>query len=267
MEGQKMIRPSLNITRMLIVLTLFIFCSIFGFPFGGDKITGSLIDSASAQTAEYYFQQGKTYLENDSLINAHTNFQNALSLDPNHQGANLFYAITRILMTSTSSDFNTLLDRSNVNSSGRDILNWQADFQRDYKGNVILPPNTPTGGEIQAFLMNSIAPEVDGAITNLSKVGNTYQTTYDWTIGNGSGLVSSPNTLADNTKNWNFNEWVGTKIAVEGYEYTITSNTYNTLFVSPNWIISPGTYSYKVFERISIDHGDMLVLKGFLYLA
>jgi hypothetical protein len=60
MEGQKMIRPSLNITRMPIVLTLILFCSIFGFPFGGDKITGVFLDSASAQTADDYFQQGKT---------------------------------------------------------------------------------------------------------------------------------------------------------------------------------------------------------------
>ena len=56
--------------------------------------------SVFAQTAEDYFQQGKANLENHLLTEANGNFQEALSLDPNHEGANLFYALTRIAMIS-----------------------------------------------------------------------------------------------------------------------------------------------------------------------
>ncbi|MCM8798997.1 MAG: hypothetical protein NC821_06025, partial [Candidatus Omnitrophica bacterium] len=168
----------------------------------------AFLQKAFATTAEEYFQQGKSALEHLQLENAHNNFQSALSLDPNHQGANLFYALTRILMISKSTAFNTLLDRAGISSTGRDIFNWTADFTRDAEGRVILPENSPTSGELQSFAKNNILPEVTGALGNLSKVANSYQTSYRWIFENGSGSISSPNILTDNTKNWSVNELV-----------------------------------------------------------
>jgi len=226
-----------------------------------------LFESTFAQTAEDYFQQGKSALEHNQLTEAHNNFQSALGLDPNHQGANLFFALTRILMISKSTAFNTLLDRAGVSSSGRDILNWTADFTRDAEGRIILPENTPTGEELQSFLKDNILPEITGALGNLSKVTSSYQTHYRWIFESGSGSVSSPNILTDYTKNWDFNELVGAKITLAGSttEYTIIWNDAHTIQVSPNWSVSSGTYNYEIYDSIEIDYGDALVIKGLLY--
>jgi hypothetical protein len=262
--------------RILIILTFFIICSISGFLLVRNKIKGSLVGPASAQnlSAEDFFQQGKTSLENFSLAVATAKFQQALNLDPTHQGANLFYGLTRILMISKSDAFNILLDRAGVSSSGRDFLEGkltgEADFQRDARGNVILPPNSPTSGELQAFLKNNVAPEIDGALNNLSLVSGDYQIFFKWTVENGSsGLVNSPNTLTDNSKDWVPNEWAGYKIIVQGTEYTIDSNTSNMIMVTsnPNWVIPSGPYDYIIFENIDVDYGDVLALKGFAYSA
>ena len=220
-----------------------------------------------AQTADNYFDQGKAYLENGQLPDANNKFQQALNLDPNHQGANLFYAVTRILMISESSDFNTLLDRAGVSSSGRDVLNWTADFMRNPTGKILLPSNTPTSGELQTFIKNDVLPEVNGALSNLSKVTSSYQTTFELFTEGGTGTVNNPNTLTDNTRFWKDNEFVGFNIIVSGIEFTITSNTQNTITVNPNWSFPPGNYSYKIVEPVRIDYGDVLVFKGTLTLG
>jgi hypothetical protein len=220
-----------------------------------------------AQTAEDYFQQGKGALEDLDLLTSHTHFQSALALDPNHQGANLFYAITRILMVSQSTAFNNLLNRAGMSSSGRDIFDWTADFRRDPSGEILLPSNSPTGAELQAFLKNSIVPEIDGALANLSKVTSTHQTIFRWMIETGSGVVSSPNTLTGMAQAWAPDEWIGNKLIINGTEYTITGNTTNTILVNPNWTIPSGTYDYGIFEEVEVDYGDVLVLKGSLFLA
>ena len=175
--------------------------------------------------------------------------------------------MTRILMISNSTDFNTLLDRAGVSSSGRDLFNWTADFARDPTGKILLPSNSPTGAELQTFLKNNILPEINGALDNLSKVTSSYETTYKWFLESGSGVVNSPNTLTDNTKFWRYNELIGYKLIIEGNEYIVTGNTENTITITPNWSISNGTYNYNIFEEIEIDYGDVLVLKGSLLLA
>ena len=253
--------------QVVTIFILSIIFSVYGILFSGNEKAGLWSNEAFAQTAEEYFQQGKGYLENQLLTEAHTNFQSALVSDPNHQGANLFFALTRILMISNSAGFNTLLDRAGVNASGRNIFNWTADFTRDPQGNIILPSNSPTGEELQNFLKNNILPEVDGALTNLTKVGSGFQTSYKWPVEDGLGSVNSPNTLTVPFAFWMMNEWAGYKIVVEGTEYTIQSNTYDTLTVTPNWVIASGTYNFRILETVEIDYGDVLVLKGSLYLA
>lgn len=245
--------------KVLAFFILFLFLGFSGFAF--------------AQTAEDYFQQGKSALENQDLLTAHNNFQSALNLDLNHQGANLFYAITRILMISKSPNFNALLDRAGVSKSGRDIFNWTADFKRDPEGNIIIPSNSPTGAELQTFLKNNILPEIteiNGALDNLSKVANNFEPLFfkwPWPNEEGTGVISSPNILTDNTKFWRYNEFIGYKLIIGGNEYTVAGNTEHTITVTPNWSISNGTYNYNIFEEVEIDYGDVLVFKGSLYTA
>ena len=253
--------------QVVTIFILSIIFSVYGILFSGNEKAGLWSNEAFAQTAEEYFQQGKASLENQLLFAAHSSFQSALASDPNHQGANLFFALTRILMISNSAGFNTLLDRAGVSSSGRDIFNWAADFTRDPQGKIVLPSNSPTGGELQNFLKNNILPEVDGALNNLTKVGSGFQTTYKWPVEDGSGLVNGPNTLTVPFTFWMTNEWAGYKIVVGGTEYTIQSNTYDTITVTPNWVVSPGPYNFRILETVEIDYGDVLVMKGSLYLA
>ena len=243
----------LRMGKVLGFFILFLFLGFSGYAF--------------AQTADDYFQQGKDNLEHQYLYNAQNNFQTALSLDPNHQGANLFYAITRLLMISQSSDFNLLLDRAGVSSSGRNIFNWTADFTRDPNGKVLLPSDTPTGLELQTFLKNKVLPEVVGAIGNLSQMSNGYNINYKWIYITGSGSVSGLNTFTDTTKNWYPNDLAGSKVMVSGVEYTITANTATTLTVTPNWTIPSGNYNYEIYDLVEIDYGDVLVFKGGLYTA
>jgi hypothetical protein len=223
--------------------------------------------SAFAQSAEDYFKGGKAYLESNQLSPAHTYFQAAISLEPNHQGANLFFALTRILMISQSSGFNTLLDRAGLSPTGRDVFNWTADFTRDPEGNILLPSTSPTSAELQAFLRDHVLPEMNGALGNLSQVTSSFETMFRSYIESSTGAVSGLNILTDNSKFWETNEFAGLKISVSETEYTIVSNTWNTITVSPNWSISPGNYSYGIFEPIEIDYGDVLLLKGSLTLG
>ena len=258
--GNKMECNGLNRLRMMTILAfLFYLLMSSGLTF--------------AQTADDYFQQGKTDLGQGSLENAYNNFKSALTLDPNHQGANLFYALTRILMISKSPAFNKLLDKADVSKEGRDIFDWTADFKRDPSGKILLPSDSPTGKELQDFLKNNILPEINGALDNLAKVGSSYNTIIKLLTENGSGLVNSPNTftLPDTKGHWGPNELVGCKLKIGGTEYTITGNNpgnnQNTITVSPNWAILPGTYNYEIYEEIEIDYGDVLISKGSLYLA
>jgi uncharacterized protein YbdZ (MbtH family) len=240
-------------SKTAVVLT-FIFCL---------ATSSSLL----AQTSEDYFQQGKENLEDGLLTEASANLQQALVLDPNHEGANLFYAVTRLAMISQTAAFNTLLDRSGVSATGRNVFNWTADFTRDPSGKILLPSNAPTGGELQSYLKTDILPEVNAALNNLSKVGSGYQTTFLWLTASGTGTVSSPNTLTDSTQSWINNEFGGFKVVVADVEYTIISNTSNTITVTPDFSVSPGSYGYRIFEPIQIDYGDVLVIKGGLTLV
>jgi hypothetical protein len=239
------------ISNLIFTLAALIAFSSFGF----------------SQTADNYFELGKTDLANSSLASAHGNFQNALSLDPNHQGANLFYAITSVLMVSNSPSMNTLLDRAGVSANGRDIFHWTADFPRDAYGNVLLPDNAPTGKELQDYAKNELLPVIVGAINHINKVGSGFQTNYKWALETGHGFASGGAIFLSNSGSWYTNEWVGYKLLLEGTEYTIVSNTANMLTVSPNLNVPPNYYGYSILGPVQIDYGDVLVMRGGLNLA
>ncbi len=87
--------------------------------------------TAQEQSADELVLLGREALKNKQLTNANTYFYSALQKDSQHQEANFFYSITRILSLSYQPEFNNLLDRFGVTSGGRDIYQWEADFARD----------------------------------------------------------------------------------------------------------------------------------------
>ncbi len=225
------------------------------------------LGSAFSQTADQYFELGKKDLENHSLPAANGHFQLALSLDPNHQGANCFYALTSILMISNTPEFKSILDRAGVSAKGRDIFDWSADFARDAYGNIVLPANAPTGGDLQSFAVNSVLPVIVGAINNLGKVESSFQTSFSWEFENGLGNRSGPRTFTSYTGYWYTGEWIGYKLVVEGSEYDIIANTNSTLTVSRDLTVPTGSYAYRITAPIEIDYGDALAFRGGLDLV
>ena len=232
----------------------------FAFMLGGSR-------SAFSLTANEYFEQGKRDLANNSLSAAHADFQTALSLDANHQGANLFYALTSILMISNSPRLNSLLDRAGISAAGRDIFDWRADFARDAYGHIILPTDTPTGGDLQSFAHNDLLPVLVDAVNHLAKVSSTFQTYFSWPFEAGQGSVFGPNTFATYTNYWYTNEWVGYKLVVAGSEYDIISNTGDQLTLGTNIGLSTQIVQYSIVAPVEIDYGDVLALRGGLRLA
>lgn len=128
---------------------------------------------AQAQTVEELISQGKTALESHNIAIANSLFQSALQIAPQHGEANLYYAGTRILNLVYAQELNTLLDRFNIDETGRDIYSWTADFNYDVDGRIVLPETTPTSGEIFAYLHDVVLPQINGALSNLDALEET----------------------------------------------------------------------------------------------
>lgn len=118
--------------------------------------------------------EGRVYLCAHDIVNANISFKKAVSDDPADPGANFFYSVTRILALINDVTFNDLLDRFDVSPEGRNLYEWTADFQRDVDGNVVLPNDAPTSGEVLAFLKDILLPEVEGALDNLGIIDDEF---------------------------------------------------------------------------------------------
>lgn len=129
---------------------------------------------ADEDTANALVAQGRTYLAQHDIVNANISFQNAVLEDGANQNANLFYAVTRLLVLVYDPEFQLMLDLSGVSAAGRNIYDWTADWTRDAEGEVVLPAGTPSGDEMTALLVNLVVPEIDGALANLAAIGASF---------------------------------------------------------------------------------------------
>jgi len=149
---------------------------IIGFLLG--IITFGLTSSAVADVAqgrEDLFTKdldGNFTLEN--LNEANTEFMNAVVASPNDPEANLFYALTRILFLAKGPAFEAILDAFDVTEEGRDLADWTADLPTDPDGSTIIPPDSPTGQELQNFLTLVVLPEINAALTNLDIIESDF---------------------------------------------------------------------------------------------
>ena len=60
--------------------------------------------------------------------------------------------------------------------TARDLFDWMATMPEDSGGNLILPQEMPTTGEIQRFIEAVVLKEIDAAITHLSIVSPSFST-------------------------------------------------------------------------------------------
>ena len=119
-------------------------------------------------------EQGRVYLCDHDIVNANISFKKAVSDDPADPVSNFFYSVTRILALVNDVTFNDLFDRFDVSSEGRNLYECTADFQRDMEGDIVLPNDAPTSGEVLAFLKDILLPEVEGALDNLGVIDDEF---------------------------------------------------------------------------------------------
>ncbi|MCD6347127.1 MAG: carboxypeptidase regulatory-like domain-containing protein, partial [Bacteroidales bacterium] len=132
------------------------------------------VGMASDASARQLVSEGRTFLGKHDIVNANIRFRSAVSEDHSNQVANAFYSVTRILALVYGVDFNVLLDRNNASRDNRDIYHWNVDFPEDADGNTNLPSGAPTSTEYIDFLTESLMPEIDGALLNLTQIDSTF---------------------------------------------------------------------------------------------
>src|ERR1035441_9093261 len=135
-------------------------------------ISGLFCWTVSAQTADDWVNQGRSYLTAHNISAANTNFAQALAVNPNHQTANALYAITRILVLPSQPAGSNFLSRIGFPISGRNIYAWGSTLPKDANG-LWLAPNGVSASEFTAQLRTNVLPAMAGAIGNLSAITDT----------------------------------------------------------------------------------------------
>lgn len=135
-------------------------------------IAGLFYWCASAQTADDWVSQGRSYLAARDISDANASFAQALSLNPNHETANAFYAITRLLVLPNQPAGSNFLTHIGFPVSGRSIYDWTSIAPKDAKK----IPYAPTGvnaNEFPAQLRTNVLYSINSAIGNLSVITDT----------------------------------------------------------------------------------------------
>lgn len=140
----------------------------------------STISAPAATGAESslqgYIDQGKYYLVQHNILAARDQFKLAVQADSTSQEANLLYGVTRVCAV--------VEEGQSLHTEGLDsvreileLAGFTVTQLNIYDGEIAKPEElastTPNTGAIIDFLKTILLPEVNGAITNLSKVTTT----------------------------------------------------------------------------------------------
>lgn len=126
----------------------------------------------SAQTADAYVTQGRSYLAATNIVAANNSFSNAVALSPNDQVANVFYAATRLLVLPNQPAISNFLSRIGLPQTNRNIYNWRAKPVTDANGIPFVPPGL-NAREFTEILRTNILQTLIAADANLAKVIDT----------------------------------------------------------------------------------------------
>lgn len=135
-------------------------------------IAGLFCWSVSAQTADDWVSQGRSYLAAHDIADANASFAQALALNPNHETANALYAITRVLVLPSQPAGSNFLTRIGLPVSGRSLYNWTSKLPTDLNG-VPLAPGGVNADEFTAQLRTNALIATIGAVGNLSTITDT----------------------------------------------------------------------------------------------
>ncbi len=127
---------------------------------------------SAAQTVDFYINQGRAFLSATNITSANLSFSNAVLVSPNNPTANVFYAVTRLLVLPYQQPGSDFLTRIGMPKTGRNIYNWKAKLPTDTNG----VPYAPTGvnaNEFTTVLHTNILPALINADANLTKVTNS----------------------------------------------------------------------------------------------
>lgn len=127
---------------------------------------------SAAQTVDFYINQGRSFLSATNITSANLSFSNAVLVSPNNPTANVFYAVTRLLVLPYQQPGSDFLTRIGMPKTGRNIYKWKAKLPTDTNG----VPYAPTGvnaNEFTAVLRTNILPALINADANLTKVTNS----------------------------------------------------------------------------------------------
>jgi len=127
---------------------------------------------AKAQDPETLVRAGRVFLAAQDLDAARTKFIGAVSINPNHEAANVLLALTDLARIASDPQSQSFLDRLGVTSEGRNIYHWVAKPPNDTNG-VLIVPGGFNVNEIAGFYRMKLLPAMTSAAARLAKVTNS----------------------------------------------------------------------------------------------
>ena len=124
---------------------------------------------AFGQQADELVWSGRKYIERGEFSHANQKFQQAVTRFPQHEEANFFLGITRLLLLSDSLEFNEMLDRLNIDADGREIMDWTAGFQLNEEGSIVIN-NSISGEELANYFYAVLVKELRLAANNWARI-------------------------------------------------------------------------------------------------
>ena len=130
-------------------------------------------DTVAQTTCDDWVSQGRAKLAAHDLTNANLCFSNAVLKCPDHQPANVFYAITRLLVLPSGSPIDSFLTRLGLSPTNRSPYDfWTATIATNANGYWQVPADM-NAEEATALARTNILPQITAAVSNLAKVSNT----------------------------------------------------------------------------------------------
>ena len=196
-------------------------------------ISGLFCWTVSAQTADDWVNQGRSYLTAHNISAANTNFAQALAVNPNHQTANALYAITRILVLPSQPAGSNFLTRIGFPIAGRNIYAWDSFPPKDTNG-LWLAPSGVNADEFTAQLRTNFLPAIAGAISNLAAAHTNFTVS----------LTSSETTIADVTLDYGDLKLIQAGLYASEYcIYTLNAQNFDAQLTAIRALYSNGILS------------------------